>query len=108
MGNIKHKERDQPRAERGPKSRHAVRCCEVDVQEPGQRLIIDGWPMTHVPDIGSGHTYLCLGADEVSGKGSVMLTTKHTAQEWLLFVKTVQAPPILDPRHHAVVIHGRG
>eukprot|EP00966_Prymnesium_polylepis_P053213 1231141-Prymnesium_polylepis.1 len=59
--------------------------------KPGDRMVLDGWPMTHAPQVGSGNTYLMLNADDATGLGIISSTKLHRAPEWILFIQRSQA-----------------
>ena len=72
---------------------------DVRASEPGERLVLDGWPLGHVPQVGTGKDYLLMGADDYSGFGCVTPTKQHTAHEWILFTKCGQAKHTLLNRN---------
>ena len=55
-------------------------------QQPGERLVFDGWGPYSTPSIATGHTYVMVSGDEFTSFPAAASTVLHRCEQWLSFV----------------------
>lgn len=55
---------------------------------PGERLLVDGWGPFPTACVATAHNFVFFGADQATGFPFAASTLRHTASEWLAFVRS--------------------